>query len=166
MRKILLGILLAGCLLGLPVCADQSVNSNIAHRPYRLLVAQFSTNTNMFCTADPSPDGTPLTETSATGMSGGQGTVTVLLTNGFTAPVTLTAYFWLPDNKTAANKCWTRLGPNSSFYSVSVDTHYATAAFVAPVNTPYIIMSSAAVTGPVYVDTPIDPANNNSATGY
>lgn len=166
MRKFFLGLLLALCLISAPVHADQPVNSNTVHEPYRLLTTQFSGNTNVFTTTDPSPAGGNLTETSATGLSSGQATVTVLLTNGFTAPVTLTAYIWNIDSTTPTNKCWVRLGPNSASYSVSVDTNYATAAFVMPTHTPYLIMSSAAITGHVYVDTPIDPLNNNSVAGY
>jgi len=143
-----------------------NVNSNIPARPWRLLNLQFGGNANDFCTADPSPDGTPLTETSATGITGSSGTIAVALTNGFTAPVTLTVYYWTQDQVTGGNSCWVRAGANASQYATSVDSHYTTLSFTAPPNTPYIIESSGAVTGNVYVNTAKDPLNNNSAAGY
>lgn len=143
-----------------------NVNSNIPARPWRLLNKQFAANANVFCTADPSAGGTPLTETSATGITGSSGTVAVALNAGFTAPVTLTIYYWCRDAVTGANSGWVRLGANAAQYAVAVDTNYATVVFTAPPYTPYIIESGAAITGKVYVNTLRDPLNNNSPTGY
>ncbi|MDE1971392.1 MAG: hypothetical protein KGI50_07505 [Patescibacteria group bacterium] len=140
------------------------VVSNTCARPRRLLNAQFAGN--MFPTADPSPDGTPLTETSATGVSSNVGTVTLGFTNGFTAPITVTAYYWNADPVTPANSCWVRLGASSTAYSTTVDTHYASVSFSIPEYTPFLIRTSAAVTGNVYLDGAIDVKNNNSPSGY
>lgn len=142
------------------------VNSNVASRPKYLLSLQFGSGANNFTTVDPSPDGTPLTESSATGRTQSSGVVTVELTTGFTAPVTLTAYYWIKDPVTVANSHWTRCGPASAVYSISVDSHYATATFACPPNTPFLIRSSAAITGNVYVDGIADPNNLNRPTGY
>lgn len=143
-----------------------NVNSNIPARPWRLLNLQFGSSANAFCTADPSAGGTPLTETSATGITGSSGTVAVALNAGFTAPITLTIYYWCRDAITGANSGWVRAGANSGQYATVVDTNYSTLSFTAPPYTPYIIESSAAVTGKVYVNTNRDPLNNNSAVGY
>ena len=126
--------------------------------PYRKLAKQFSTNTNVFCTADPSPDGTPLTLSSATGDDAGHGMVTVLLTNGFTAPITLTAYYWH-----RAKQVWVRVAPSTAGYSMLVDSHYTQWEFPLPAGSPFIIMSSAAVTGDVYTNSVADPNNANTA---
>lgn len=142
------------------------VNANVASRPKYLLSLQFASNANNFPTADPSPDGTPLTETSATGRTQSSGIVTVELTGGFTAPVTLTAYYWVKDSVTAANSHWSRLGPAAASYAVAMDSHYTTATFVCPPNTPFLITSSAAITGNVYIDCIADPLNSNRPAGY
>jgi len=142
------------------------VNSNAPVRPWRLLNKQFSGNANVFTTTDPSPAGGNLTETSATGVTTGEGTVTINLGAGFTAPITLTAYIWVQDRVTPTNSYWARCGANASQYSITVDSNYTTVVFVLPHNTPFIILSSAAVTGNVYVDAQADHLNANSSTSY
>jgi hypothetical protein len=147
--------------------ATRTFNSPV--RPSRLLANQFVGNANVFTQADPTPDGSSLTLTSATGRSQGDGSVTVTLTNGFTAPVTLTVYFWQIDSVTPANSCWVRLAPvvtGTHQYSQSVDSHYSLFQFSIPESTPFLITANAAITGNVYVDCPIDPNNKNSAVGY
>lgn len=143
---------------------------NTSVRPIRLLTKQFASNANNFTLVDPTPDGTPLTLTSATGKSNMDGSATITLTNGFTAPVTLTAFVWQLDSVTPANSCWVRVAPVASGgannYTQSVDSHYAQVSFSLAENTPFIIMSSAAVTGHVYTDAAKDANNNNSPAGY
>ena len=134
---------------------------NSPHYPYRKLAKQFGGSVNSFITADPSPDGTPLTLTSATGTTGPDGTVTILMTNGFTAPVTLTAYMW---HIKAAS--WVRVAPVSSgtnAYSQALDSHYTTCQFSIPENIPFLVRASAAVTGDVYTDAVENPNNANTA---
>lgn len=139
-------------------------------RPYRKLAKQFASNANVFTIVNPDKDGTPLAVTSCTGRSGMDGTVTVSLQAGFTAPVTLTCFFWQQDNVTPANAGWTRLGPVASGgannYTQAVDSHYASVAFAIPENTDFLIMSNAAITGNVYTDGLVSPNNANSAAGF
>lgn len=167
---LLLGSMLAiTCAANYSDAATRTYNSPV--RPQRLLAKQFASNANNFTLVDPTPDGTPLTLTSATGRSKMDGSVTIALTGGFTAPVTLTAFYWVLDNVTPANSHWSRLGPvasgGQSNYTQAIDSHYATFMFSIPENTPFIIMSSAAVTGNVFTDSVIEPTNNNSASaGY
>lgn len=143
-----------------------NVNANVGQKAVRLLSLQFGGSANNFTTSDPSPAGAALTESSATGLTNSNGTVTVSLTNGFTAPVILTAYYWVKDVVTPANSCWVRLGANNTQYQISVDSNYATAVFAMPPRAPFIIKSSAAVTGNVYVDAGMDGLNINSPAGY
>lgn len=149
--------------------ATRTFNSPV--RPWRRLALQFGSGANNFTTVDPSPDGTPLTLTSATGKSTGDGSVTVALTNGFTAPVTMTVYYWQYDSVTPTNACWVRLAPvasgGQSNYTQSVDTHYAIFQFSLPENTPFLIRSSTPVTGNAYTDSIADLNNlGSSATGF
>lgn len=173
MRKTALVLLLGivfNLLVSYPVDATGARMFDTSVRPRRLLTKQFATNANNFLLADPTPDGSNQALTSATGRSRMDGSVTVALTNGFTAPVTLTCYYWQNDNVTTANQCWVRLAPVSSGgisnYTQSVDSHYTTAVFAIPENTPYLITSSGAITGNVYVDSAIEPSNPNSPAGY
>ncbi len=124
--------------------------------PYRKLAKQFAGNANAFCTTNPDPDGTPLTLANATGRDSGHGQVTIMLTNGFTPSVTLTAFYWH-----IAKACWVRVGPAAANYQQAVDSHYTTWTFNLPPRCSFLIMSSAAVTGDVYTDAPHDPNNNN-----
>lgn len=149
----------------LPSRADATRTSSWGNRPYRRLATQFAGN--VFVTADPSPAGTPLTLTSATGIGGPDGTVSIGMGAGFTAPVTLTVYYWQLDSVVPANSCWQRLGPAAANYSTAIDTNYASVTFTVPAGTPFLIRSSAAVTGNVYTDARAAFENNNSAaTGY
>lgn len=153
-----------------PVANSQSMRTfNSPKYPMRLLAKQFNGSTEVFTTTDPSPDGTPLTLTSATGISGADGSVTVILQSGFTAPVTLTAYEWNQDFVTPANSCWVRVAPaatGTDVYSKAIDTHYALAQFAISEKTPFLIMSSGAITGNVYIDAKPHSQNANSATGH
>lgn len=142
------------------------VNSNLSSRPKYLLSPQFSSGTNYFVTADPSPAGTPLTETSATGITQSSGIVTLGLTNGFTAPVTLTCYVWIKDAVTPSNSYWCRNGAVAAAYAQAPDSNYTMVTFTAPPFTPFLIRSSAAITGNVYVDCIADGHNANRVTGY
>lgn len=140
---------------------------NNAHRPYRLLAKQYATNANVFPIVDPSPAGTPLLLSNAMGLAPSDGVVTFTLDAGWTAPITLTAYYWQADGVTPANACWVRASNVASAYSASVDTNYAQISFSVPGNTPFIVVSSAAVTGFVYCSAPAAPQNPaSSVAGY
>lgn len=141
---------------------------NSPQRCQRLLAKQFGGSANVFTTTNPDADGTPLTLTSATGKSGNDGIVTVSMGGGFTAPVTLTVFQWQLDNVTAANAGWRRIGAAAADYSCAFDSHYTSRQFSISEGTPYLILSSAAVTGNVYVgDGGAHPSNTGStATGY
>lgn len=166
MRKLIALFLLLACFMLPSAMAGERVNSNLVRRPVRLLTKQFSAGANVFTTADPSLAGSALTLTSATGDSSNDGIVTVALNAGFTAPITLTVYFWLNDPVTPANSGWVRLGGTSQVYSTSVDTNYSSVSFAIPEFTPFLIRSSAAITGNVYVDAQKNTNNNNSAAGF
>src|ERR1017187_941518 len=99
MKRLIANILLAVFLSFFQVAADATGQRvfNAPRRPSRLLATQFASNANVFTLVDPSPDGTPLTLTSATGISQIDGSVTVALCSGFTAPVSLTCYYWQQD---------------------------------------------------------------------
>lgn len=168
MRK-LLGLLAAFALLltALPANAEGTRVFNNAHRPYRLLAKQYSTGANVFPTADPSPAGTPLALTNAMGFSPVDGVVTLALEAGFTAPVTLTAYYWQYDEKATGTAGWVRASNIAANYQAAVDSTYASVSFSVPGNTPFIVSSSAADTGNVYCSAPADTHNlGSSATGY
>lgn len=149
--------------------ATRTFNSPV--RPWRKLAKQFASNANVFTIVDPTPDGTPLSLSNATGKSTGDGSVTVSLESGFTAPLTVTVFFWQIDSVTPANSCWVRLAPvasaGQSNYTQSVDSHYAQFQFSIPENTPFLIMSGTAVTGNVYTDSIADLNNpGSSAAGF
>lgn len=131
----------------------------------RKLALQFNTNSEVFTTTNPDLGGTPLTLTSATGISPANGLVLISMGAGFTAPVTLTAFTWQVDNVTSANAGWRRISPDAGGYSQAVDAHYTNVALAVPPNTPFLIMSSGAVTGNVYVNCKAHPSNNNTASG-
>lgn len=133
--------------------------------PARLLTKQFGGSANVFTTTNPDADGTPLTLTSATGVIPANGIVVVSLGGGFTAPVTLTAFFWQQDLVTAAKAGWRRPGGAAASYATAVDAHYTSVAINGPPNTPYLIMSSGAITGDVYVTGKAHSSNNNTASG-
>lgn len=160
--------IIAAAIPWMPSWATGTRTFNAPVRPQRLLAKQFAAGANNFTLVDPTPDGTPLTLTSATGKSRMDGSATLTMTNGFTAPVTLTAFTWQLDNVTPANSCWVRVAPvvsgGANNYTQSVDAHYTTVGFVLPENTPFLIMSSAAVTGNVYTDATYDANNQNSAS--
>lgn len=149
--------------------ATRTYNSPV--RPWRRLAKQFAAGANVFTIVDPTPDGTPLALTNATGKSTGDGSVTVSLTTGYTAPVTVTVYFWQYDSVTPANSCWVRLAPvassGQSNYAQVIDSHYAQFQFSIAENTPFLIQSSAAITGNVYTDSIADLNNTgSSAAGF
>ena len=142
---------------------------NAPRRPLRLLTKQFAANANVFTIVDPSKAGTPLTLTSATGRSNMDGSVTISMQAGFTAPITLSFYIWQQDSVTPANAGWTRLGnaaTGTSSYSVTLDNNYTLATVVIPENTDFIVLSSTAVTGNVYTDSIASPSNLNTVAGY
>lgn len=150
-----------------PASADGVRTYNSPQRCQRLLALQFGGSANNFPTADPSLEGTPLTLTSATGISGADGIVTVSLGAGFTAPVTLTAYQWQLDTVNTSKAGWRRIGAAAADYSCAFDAHYTSRQFSISERTPYLIRSSAAITGDVYVgDAGPHGSNANSASGY
>lgn len=150
-----------------PCYAEGTRVFNNAHRPYRLLAKQYATNANVFPIVDPSPAGTPLALSNAMGLAPVDGVVTVQLNAGFTAPITLTVYYWCNDAVTPANSAWVRAANVAATYSASVDSNYASVSFSTPGNTPFIIESSAAVTGLVYCSAPADVNNKaSSVAGY
>lgn len=134
---------------------------NSPNYPGRKLAKQFNAGTESFVTVNPDPDGTPLTLTSATGLVGPNGTVTLGFLGGFTPAITITVFLWHTDAG-----AWVRLGPNNSGadrYSISVDSHYTLCQFSAPEGTPFLVMSSAGVTGFCYTDAKAHPQNANTA---
>jgi hypothetical protein len=139
---------------------------NAPRNTQRLIVKQFAAAANNFTIVNPDPDGTPLTLTSATGRSKMDGNASVTLTNGFTAPVTLTIFIWQQDLVTPANSCWKRVASAAAGYATAADSHYVTVTWTITENTPFLVMSSAAITGNVYTDSVIDPNNNNTVAGY
>lgn len=185
LKLLFVGLLMIGCfgVLGSAVehrgrvqfiepeaeAATRTFNSPV--RPWRRLAKQFAAGANVFTTTDPTPAGTPLTLANATGKSTGDGSVTIGLQAGFTAPITFTIYYWQYDSVTPANACWVRLAPvassGQSVYQQTVDSNYASFMFQIPENTPFLIQSSAAVTGNVYTDSFADKNNpGSSATGF
>lgn len=136
----------------------------------RKLALQFNGSSEVFTTTDPSPAGTPLTLSSATGISGYDGSVTLVFRAGFTAPVTLTVYQWLQDLVDPTKSCWVRIAPASSgsdVYSKAVDTNYSLIQFSIAERVPFLVMSSAGITGDVYTDAEAHPSNTGStASGY
>lgn len=172
MRKIctLLLVVLIYMVSTIPSFASGTRTYNAPVKPFRKLAKQFNGSADVFPTADPSPAGTPLTLTSATGMSGQDGSVTLTFYAGFTAPMTITAYQWQYDNVTPANSGWVRVAPaatGTDCYSKAIDTNYAIVQFSIDPNTPFLIRADQSVTGSVYVDAPAHPSNTGStATGY
>jgi hypothetical protein len=133
------------------------VSTTCGVRPWRLLNKQFSGNANVFTIVTPV---SALTESSATGCTHGTGAVSVLLQSGFTPTITLTLFVWLNDPVTPANSNW------AAFSTASVTANNSMVVLACPHNMPFIIQSSAAVTGNVYVDAPADKLNANSPTSY
>ena len=149
-----------------PVNADAVRVFTASNTPRRKLAKQFSAGANVFATADPSPAGTPLTITSATGIAGSDGSVVLTFLAGFTAPITITVYYWNQDLVNTSNSCWVRLGNEAAAYSATIDSNYVSVPFALPVNAPFLVRTSAAVTGDVYTDARAHSSNNNTATGY
>lgn len=141
----------------------------LEQQPRRRLALQFAANANVFTIVNPDADGTPLTLTSATGVTPANGLVMVSVGAGFTAPVTLTALYWQMDDVTTTKAGYRRLGPaatGSNTYVQSLDAHYTSCVFSGPPNTPFIILASGAITGDVYINARAHASNANSATGY
>lgn len=134
--------------------------------PYRLLALQFNTNSEVFTTTNPDLAGTPLTLTSATGVTPANGRVMVSIGAGFTPPNTLTVFYWQFDDVTPAKAGWRREGADDDSYSVVIDATYTSVVFSGPPNTPFLIMSENAITGDVYINAKAHSLNPNSATGY
>jgi hypothetical protein len=134
--------------------------------PTRLLAKQFVSSANVFGQVDPSPAGTPLSLTSATGDSKPNGSVTLTLCAGFTAPLALTIYVWQPDAVTGTNACWVRISNAAAGYTVTADSNYTTVTYTIAPSTPFFVLANKAVTGLVYTDSSADPNNANSVTGY
>lgn len=139
---------------------------NAPRNPRRLLTKQFSAGANVFTTVDPSPSGTPLTITSATGDANADGSASIAFQAGFTPPLAVTVYYWQADAVTPANSCWTRLGSAAAQYTTSVDHTYTICTFQIGEFVPFIVQTGAAVTGNVYTDSKADPNNNNTVAGY
>lgn len=151
----------------LPVNAEGMRVYNNAHRPYRLIAKQYAANANDFPTVDPSPGGTPLPVTDALGQAPADGVVTLTVYAGFTAPVTLTCYYWQADGVTVANSGWIRASNTAANYSAAIDSNYAQVSFSVPGNSQFLVMSSAAVTGLVYCSAPASAFNpSSSVAGY
>lgn len=172
MRKFLAFFLAAVVFVGLPSFTPQAYGMgsrvyNSAYRPYRLLAKQYAAGANVFPTADPSPAGTPLTLSNAMGTASNDGVVTLCLDAGFTAPITLTCYYWQQDAVTPSNACWIRAAGSAALYAFAVDTNYASVSFSIPPNAPFIVSADKADTGKVYCSAPADPNNPTStAPGY
>lgn len=167
MKKLLTVVLALFILMAQPVAAIAGSRVFNAPRPtFRLLKKQFNASADVFAKVDPSPVGTPLTLTSATGTSKMDGSATVCFTTGFTAPMVVTIYEWQQDNVTAANACWVRIGGAAAQYSFTVDTKYAVINFAISENTPFLVMCDQSVTGNVYVEAPENINNANTVAGY
>lgn len=142
---------------------------NTTCRPYRLLAKQHNGNADVFPTADPSPEGTPLTLANAMGISNRNGQVTLEL-GSIPEPVIITAYMWVQDNVTTSNSHWTRVAPAATgpdTYVKTLDEDYVTVQFSLPERTPWLIRADKSVTGNVYTDSDAHPANTGStAAGY
>lgn len=165
MKNILL--ILALCLILFVGVSPNVSAQTFLDQPARLLAKQFGGSANVFTTTNPDADGTPLTLTSATGVIPQNGIIMVSLGAGFTAPVTLTVFTWQRDVVTTSKAGWRRIGPAATSYSQAADAHYTVLAFNGPPGAPYLIMSSGAVTGDVYVNGSSHPSNNNTASsGY
>lgn len=139
---------------------------NWPSQPTRLLAKQFVSSANVFGQVDPSPAGTPLTLTSATGDSKPNGSVTLSLGAGFTAPLALTIYVWQVDVGGSGLACWTRISNAAAGYTVTADSNYTTVTFTITPSTPFFVLANKAVTGNVYTDSSADPNNANSQAGY
>lgn len=133
------------------------ISTTCGVRPWRLLNKQFSGNANVFTTS--SPVGS-LTESSASGCTQSDGSVTVALEAEFTPPVTLTLFCWINDTVTPTNSGWVQ------FSIATISNNNYMAVMACPHNCPFVIMSSAAVTGNVYIDAATDHLNANSPNGY
>jgi len=160
MKRFIAGLLIALICTVNAVCAQTVLGA-----PGRLLAKQFNGNTENFTTTNPDLGGTPLTLASATGVTPSNGIVMLSVGAGFTPPVTLTAFFWQQDLVTPANSGWRRFGNAAASYAQALDATYTSCAFSGPPNTPFLIMSSAGITGNVYTNAKAHPSNNNTASG-
>jgi len=119
----------------------------VMHRPGRKLKNIFNGSTSPLFNGDPNAASPALNLTSATGLSGVDGLVTVELGAGFKPPVVLTAWYWSdPD------QLWKRLGGNSSVYQKSFDATNTSDTFAIGERIPFLITTNAWITGNVYVD--------------
>lgn len=171
LRALAVALLAVLCISGdAPISAQGTRTFNSPVKPFRKLAKQFNSGNDVFPTADPSPAGTPLTLTSATGRSTADGSVTIAFMAGFTPPLTITAYQWQYDNVTPSAGGWVRVAPaatGADVYEKAIDTNYCIVQFSIDPHTPFLIRTSASVTGSVYVDAPADPNNTGStASGY
>lgn len=145
---------------------------NTPTNPMRKLALQFNTAADVFTKVNPDAAGTPLTLTSATGVSGSNGTVTLAFRAGYTPTIKLTVFVWLYDNVTPTKAGWIRYGPQAlggtspHVYELNVDSNYCSAAFSIEPHTPFLIMCDTSITGDVYTDALAHSSNANSATGY
>lgn len=162
--------LAAALILSCPLvmgAGTRTFNSPVQVR--RKLALQFNGNTEVFTTADPTPASGNLTLTSATGISGFDGSVTLVFRSGI-ATKSITAYMWLQDLVASSKSCWVRVAPAASgtdIYVKTIDSDYSTVQFSIPEQTPFLIQSSAAFTGDVYTDALAHPSNTGStASGY
>lgn len=173
MRKIVTALLTAILISSMVIpesLAQATRTFNSPRNVRRKLALQFNGSTEVFTTTDPSPAGTPLTLSSATGISGYDGSVTLVFRAGFTAPATLTVYQWLQDTVNTSKSCWVRIAPSSTgtdVYSKAVDTNYSLIQFSIAERVPFLVMSDVAITGDVYTDAEAHPSNTGStASGY
>src|ERR1700723_1933507 len=97
------------------------------------------------------PNGGPISIVQATCRAGIDGNLTVGLTNGFTAPVTLTAWEF---NRVA--NAWMKVGPAAAIYAQAMDDVFTQWTFNATESAVILIQSSAAITGNAYTDGTID----------
>lgn len=171
MKKLCSLILSAVILMGSagPCLADGIRTFNSPVKVRRKLATQFNGSTEVFTTTDPTPAGTPLTLTSATGKAGMDGQVTLVFRSGISGK-SITAFQWLQDNVDTSKSCWVRVAPSSTgtdVYTKTIDSDYTTVQFSLPEQAPFLIMSSSGVTGDVYTDSEAHPSNTGStASGY
>ncbi len=146
--------------------AIMRVNSNGRHSPRTNIPFNWGTGgtvwqngggTNPFSifTTDPNTNNFP--KFYATGISGPDGTVTIAITNGFTPPVTLTAWEYNPaiiGTGTAAqpNGGWTKIGAGAGDYNKAFDATFGSYTFQIGEGTTFLIQSSAAITGQALMD--------------
>ena len=101
------------------------------------------------------PNSGPISIVQATCRAGIDGNLTVGLTNGFTAPVTLTAWEFNRALNSGTGG-WMKVGPAATVYAQAMDDVFTQWTFNATESAVILIQSSAAITGNAYTDGTID----------